>query len=208
MKGEIQVFDQMSDGELMRLIQNRNLDALKELYKRYERLLFSLAMKVLSNSQEAEEVVQDVWLKVWNKSELFDPRKQKKFSSWIIRVCFNTALDKLKKRKVDYYLDIENLDDIPNCGVNLDREMDLQTLKFCVKQALQKLPEEQRLIIELIYFQGYSQAEVAEHMGIPLGTVKSRTRLAMTKIKRVLYGEGGECRCDKVRADLKNYLLQ
>lgn len=198
--------DQLSDNELMRLVQKRNLDALKELYARYEQLLFSVAMKVLSNRQEAEETVQDVWLKVWNKSELFDIRKSTKFSSWIIQICHHTAIDKLKKRNVNCHVGIENIENLPDRSINLESKFELQTLKFCVKHAMKKLPEEQREIIELIYFEDLTHREIARRMGIPLGTVKSRARLAMAKLKKLVDGEGGECRCGTVRVDLKNCL--
>jgi RNA polymerase sigma factor (sigma-70 family) len=184
------VLSHLTDDELIQLVQNKELDALKELYKRYERLTYSLAMKILGNTQEAEEVVQDVFMKVWNKSKLFDINKQTKFSSWIIRVCYNTAIDKLKKRKGYSHLDVEILESLPDISVDLDNELELMSLKNRVKEALKNLPNEQKEIIELMYFDGFSQSEIAEAMGIPLGTVKSRVRLALTKLKKLLNGEG------------------
>lgn len=190
--------ERLTDDELMLLVQKKDLDALKELYARYERLTYSMAMKILRNSQEAEEVVQDVFIKIWNKSTLYDSSRGQKFSSWLLRVCHNTAIDKLKRRRGANLLDVENLASIPDIRIDLDNELEMKSLKNRIKEALRKLPEEQREIIELLYFEGFTQSEVAEGMGIPLGTVKSRARLAMVKLKKLLNGEGVQTNAERI----------
>lgn len=183
------MLNRLSDHELVRLVQNKDLDALKELYARYERLTYSLAMKLLGNSQEAEEVVQDVFIKLWNKSELFDTRGNSKFSSWLLTICKNAAIDKIKKRKGNYTLNIEELVDIPDIRVDLFNEVEFASIKKQIKGALRKLPDEQRELIELVYFEGLTQVEISEKTGIPLGTVKSRIRLGLHKLRKVLKSE-------------------
>lgn len=192
------MLERLSDGELMQLVQKKDLDALKELYARYERLTYSLAMKTLRNSQEAEEVVQDVFMKLWNKSTLYDPSRGQKFSSWLLRICQNAAIDKLKSRRGADHLDDEKFASIPDIRIDLDNELEMRSLKNRIKEALRKLPEEQREIIELLYFEGFTHSEVAEGMGIPLGTVKSRARLAMVKLKRLLNGEGVRTNAERI----------
>lgn len=183
------MLNRLSDNELVRLIQNKDLDALKELYARYERLTYSLAMKIVGNSQEAEEIVQDVFMKIWHKSVLFDVEGKSKFSSWILTVCKNTAIDKLKKRKGNNVLNIEELVDLPDIRVDLFNEVEFASIKKRVKEALRKLPDEQRELIELMYFHGLTQSDIAEKLDIPLGTVKSRVRLGLQKLKKLLSRE-------------------
>lgn len=176
----------LSDIHLILRVQQRDIDALKVLYDRYERVLFSQAMKILGNPQEAEEVVQDVFLKLWNKSALYDPRKPH-VSAWLLRICHNTAIDKLKRRSRNEY--IEDSEEKYNFTMDFDYEIELNQIKEQIREALNTLPDEQKKVIELIYFEGLSQPEIAAKLNIPLGTVKSRARLAMARLKKIFVRE-------------------
>lgn len=176
----------VSDIYLILRVQQKDIEALKVLYDRYERVLFSQAMKILNNPQEAEEVVQDVFLKLWNKSALFDPGKPYA-SAWLLRICRNTAIDKLKRRRRNEY--IEDKENMYYFTMDVNDEIELNQIKEQIREALNMLPSEQKEVIELIYFEGLSQAETATKLNIPLGTVKSRTRLAMARLKKFLVRE-------------------
>lgn len=175
-----------TDTDLVELIRQRNTDALREIYARYGRLLYSLAVKILSNRQEAEEVVQDVLIKLWNNPERFDVSKEGKLSSWLIRVCHNAAIDKQRRRKNVTYLDGDTLADIYTLGVVLKDETEILDMRIRIESALKNLPSEQRQVIEMMFFQGSSQSEIAATLDIPLGTVKSRARLGLKKLRDVL----------------------
>jgi RNA polymerase sigma-70 factor (family 1) len=191
------VLENLSDAELMELVAKNDLTALRVLYRRYERLAFALSKKIVGSSQEAEEVVQDVFMKIWNKGHTFNSNKSSKFSSWLLRICQNTALDTLRKKSNATYTPLDTLANILDSSINLDNELEMRLIKNRLREKLNELPNEQREVIELMYFEGLSQAEIAEGMGIPLGTVKSRARLAMAKLRQSLKGKGSERRGEK-----------
>jgi len=181
------MFDELSDHELLELIKQENLDALNELYSRYGRGIYSVAYKITKDANEAEEVTQDTFIKLWTNSKSFDIDKAPKVSSWLLKICQNAALDRVRKMKNKSKIVGESkLAFLTDYTVNLENEIEIHMLKKQIKEALMKLPQEQREIIELIYFEGLSQREIAEGMGIPLGTVKSRVKLAMVKLKKLL----------------------
>jgi RNA polymerase sigma-70 factor, ECF subfamily len=141
--------------------------------------LLRIARRIVNDQQIAEEIVQDVYLEVWNKRSQFQPDKGK-LSSWVNQITRNRAIDRIKKEQrnfketvvEDHHLvdkEIYNQDDFGN--------------KDIINGALNSLNTDQKEILKLIYLEGYSQAEVASKKKIPLGTVKSRVRLGMKKLK-------------------------
>ncbi|MCA0989392.1 RNA polymerase sigma factor [Guptibacillus algicola] len=144
--------------------------------------LQSIARRIVNDQQIAEEVVQDVYLEVWNKRHQFDPNKGK-LSSWVNQITKNRAIDRTKKEQrhfretviEDYHILNENSYTHDNIEDN-----------HVIYMALTSLTNEQQEIVRLIYIEGYSQAEVATKKKIPLGTVKSRVRLGMKKLKETI----------------------
>lgn len=177
------MFEDIEDQELMELIKSENLDAFNELYSRYGRLVFNLAYKWTRNINEAEEVTQEVFEKIWVRRNTYVMKKSK-VSSWIYKICQNTAFDFLRRKKKTSYLDESQLDFLVDDNINLENEIEMHAIRQLLKNAIADLPKEQQEIIKLMYFEGKTQKEIAASLNIPLGTVKSRVKLAMTKLRR------------------------
>jgi RNA polymerase sigma-70 factor (family 1) len=180
---------EITDKELMKKVAQKDSHAFRILYRRYERQVFSLAKKIVGNKEEAEDVVQEVFSKLWNKPHLFDPEKSSKFSSWLLRVCHNAALDKIKSRKNNNVVQLDT--GIASSTFFVENQIEQAELMKTMEDIVyNKLPKEQAEIIVLMYCHELTQREIAERTGIPLGTVKTRATTALKKIKALL--QGGE----------------
>jgi RNA polymerase sigma-70 factor (ECF subfamily) len=171
-----------SDRELMKQIGQGEQYALMELYARYGNAVYGLALHVLHDTGLAEEVTQDTFLKVWKQSERWDADKGK-LSSWLLTVARHTAIDRYRK-----------LQRRPPAGIPLeDVELSLGQMALVdtpqwadgqlLARLLEQLPPEQAQLIQLAFFHGMSHSELAESLGLPLGTVKTRLRLGLQKLK-------------------------
>lgn len=174
----------------MKRIQARDADALEELYGLYKQLLFGMVLSIVKRRKEAEDVLQEVFVTIWNKADSFDENRGNVYS-WIITLTRNKAIDRIRskgyktqdKASVSIHESLFTLE-----GDNLDP---LETTIFSdraelVKKALQEIPETQSQVIKIAYYRGMTQAEIADHLDLPLGTVKTRTRQGMIKLKRIL----------------------
>jgi RNA polymerase sigma-70 factor (ECF subfamily) len=177
----------LTDEQLVELVARDESWALAELYDRYVRLVFSLALKVLNDRSSAEEVVQEVFAKVWRGSRAFDA-KRGKFSSWLIGIAHHQCIDELRRRRVRPVA--ETIDDLPLADLPGDDDptqaAEVAFERSRVRQALMQIPVEQRIVIELAFFEGLTHREIADRSGDPLGTVKTRVRLGMQKLKEIL----------------------
>ncbi len=181
-------YNALADEEIIARLKAGDSWAMSVLYDRYARLVFSLSLKILNDRGAAEETVQEVFVKVWKRCREYDARRGK-FSSWLTGIAHNHAIDELRRRRVrPSASDGEDdamesvLDDGP---APLDLAM--QSLeRRRIMQALKQIPDEQRQAIELAYFEGLTQQEISERLGDPLGTVKTRMRLGMQKLKTLL----------------------
>jgi RNA polymerase sigma-70 factor (ECF subfamily) len=176
-----------SDAELVRLVSKNESWALAEIYNRYARLVFSLALKILNDRATAEEVVQEVFVKVWRRAR--DYRAERgKFSSWLTGITHHHAIDELRRRRVRPAAsgDENAAAEVPDDGPTpIDRAV--QSLEHRrIVEALGVIPVEQRRAIEMAYFEGLTQQEIADKLGEPLGTIKTRMRLGMQKLKTLL----------------------
>jgi RNA polymerase sigma-70 factor (ECF subfamily) len=175
----------MSDIELMQRVAERDQSALSELYGRYGGPVYSLTLRVLQNSTLAEETTQDIFLKVWNQAESWDPSKGQ-LISWLLTIARYTSIDRLRKESRQPALTETALDDMPNILatrglVDDPRWQDGRLLRSLMTQ----LPNEQIQVIELAFFQGLTHSEIAESTKLPLGTVKTRVRLGLQKLKNL-----------------------
>jgi RNA polymerase sigma-70 factor (ECF subfamily) len=177
-----------TDGELLARIAARDDAALGALYDRYGGLALGLAFRVLRDRGQAEDIVQEAFLSVWRRAATFDPRRGNA-RSWLMSIVHNAAIDRRRGRfrHQQDEVDIEDHawrladDDVwDDVSRQLDREQ--------VLQALAQIPTEQRETLELAYFGGLTQAEIAERTGQPLGTVKSRARLGLRRLEGLLRG--------------------
>lgn len=181
-------YQEMSDLELLALIGRSDKDALAALYERYGRRVFSLAVRILNDSVTSEEVTQDVFLSIWRRGASYSPDKGK-FTTWLFSIAHNRTIDELRRRRRDLNRgndDVEEHLDIIAADISPDDSAVAQSEYAMVREAMKALPPEQRQVVELAYFRGLTQAEIAEKMGQPLGTVKTRMRLALKKLRDAL----------------------
>jgi len=178
------------DRELLRAIARRDTDALVALYDRYNRLAFGLAYRILGDAFVAEEVVQDAFMSVWRNAASYDFARGN-VRSWLLTIVRNRAIDQLRGRFGRSQSDVD-LDALaPVLAVpDLSDEVLTNIQASDARAALPAVPEEQRIVIELAYFEGLTHVEIAERLGIPLGTVKSRLRLGLQKLHDLLVSTG------------------
>lgn len=164
--------------------------ALEFLYDRYSALVFSVSLRVLRDTQLAEDVVQEVFLRLWRQPTSFDPERGR-FVSWLMSVTRNRSLDeqrRLSRRSRSESHDEDTVRDLPGRDRLDDPQLGLEIgeQRAAVRAAMTRLPPAQREVIELAYFGGLTQVEIAERTGDPLGTVKTRIRLGMRKMRETL----------------------
>ena len=185
---EARNYSDMSDEILLAKIAESDRQALEALYDRYGRRVFALAARMLNDPQSSEEVTQDVFMSVWRRVTSYKPGRGK-FTTWLFSIAHNRTIDELRKRMRDRNRDNQNIDDhidikeesaLPADQIVAQSEFDM------VKHAMKALPEEQRRVVELSYFGGFTQVEISEMTGQPLGTVKTRMRLALKKLRASL----------------------
>lgn len=186
-------FDSVEDALLIRYIANGQQSAVEALYDRYHRLVFSVALAVVGDRSVAEEVTLDVFLHAWRGAKTYDPSRAK-VSTWLVAIARHHAIDVLRwqSSRVDsksvLLEDMQLLDDTDSsdpedqAGRSMERRV--------VQAALTNLPRDQRQALYLAFFKGYSHQEIAELLAQPLGTVKTRIRLAMQKLRQMLIDEG------------------
>lgn len=177
------------DASILRLIAHRNSEALGILYDRYGRLVYSIALNTINNTETAEEIAQDVFTRVWEKAVSYNP-EQAKVSTWLMTITRNRAIDELRRLKnrpeltsVEWAETIL-VTDSKDHGPEAAAEMHWQ--QKSVREAVNALPREQRQVLALAFYKGYSHSEIAEALGEPLGTVKTRLRQAMIRLRQVL----------------------
>jgi RNA polymerase sigma-70 factor, ECF subfamily len=166
----------------MERVRSRDADAFELLYDRYHRLVYGVALRVLADAAAAEDVTQSVFLKIWSTPQLF---RAGNFGAWIARVARNRAVDLARKRAL--YAESEFADSLPE-----DQALEDRALAHIdgerVRRALTLLPPEQREPIELGFFGGITQEQIARQTGLPLGTVKTRMRTGLRRLRSALEG--------------------
>jgi RNA polymerase sigma-70 factor (ECF subfamily) len=185
-------FTRYDDPALMSLIARSQEGALIQLYDRYNRLVFGLAYAIVHDQATAEEITLDVFMRVWQKAATYRP-EQAKVSTWLTHIARNHAIDVLRRqasrpeRSAVPWEDREFLSDSSSQSP-ADSAEDLQQRER-IQKALTVLPPEQRQVLFLAYFEGYTQTRIAESLRQPLGTIKTRIRLAMQKLRDLLREE-------------------
>ena len=175
-----------TDDALMAALAARELTALAGLYDRYGRLAYALAYRILGESEGAEDVVHDAFLSAWRGAASYR-RERGNPRGWLLSIVHHRAVDILRRKTAFRPAPLEAAEQRPaaeDTALMAERNVEEQT----VRQALQALPEAQRRTIELAYFGGYTHVELAELMGVPLGTVKGRMRIGLQKMRRALEG--------------------
>ena len=183
-------YSALDDEGLLRLISHQQTDALSALYDRYGRLVFSLALQMMGEVAVAEEITQDVFLRVWEKAHTYRA-DQARVSTWITSITRYRSIDLLRRRKsrpdhTSLAWDDLPLNATPVTGEGPEDMTELSMLQKRVRIAIATLPDEQKKVLALAYFKGLTHSEIAEILGDPLGTVKTRIRAGMQKLKDLL----------------------
>ena len=178
------------DPDLLRRIARRDESALAELYDRYSGLLLALSRRILIDAAEAEEILQEVFLQVWNQAERYD-RGRSSVSTWLVLITRSRSIDRLRSRQVKDRTLQSLKQEKPDQHTSPEGmgSVLLSQRRRRLRQEMQELPVEQRQVLEHAFFKGMTQSEIAQSTGIPLGTVKTRTLLAMKKLRRALRAE-------------------
>ncbi len=165
-------------------LKNKKQSALDYLYDHYSGALYGVVFRILKKEEVSEEVLQDVFLKIWSKIDAYDSSKGKLFT-WMLNIARNHAIDKTRSKEMNMGKKTDDIDYLVNKIDNRERA-ELQIDAIGLKEVLMELSEDQRFIVNQLYLKGYTQSEVAKEFDIPLGTVKTRLRAAMIELRSIL----------------------
>ena len=180
-----------TDADLYVPLRGGHPEAVQLIYERYGGLAFSLAVRILGDAGRAEDVVQDVMTSVWRKPERFDPERGA-FRTWFLTLVRNRSIDVLRGKEKREHRETQLPVQARASSAASDpwQAVSLSLERKALREALDSIPADQRHIIELAYFGGYTQSEIAERLQLPLGTVKGRLRLGLEKLHSYLSGRG------------------
>jgi RNA polymerase sigma-70 factor (ECF subfamily) len=182
-----------TDRALVARIEARDATALAFLYDRHAARILGLAQRILGDTGDAEEILQEVFLHVWRATATFDPSRGPVLA-WLLVATRSRSIDRLRSRRAAGRVGARTIDDIPEISSREDLEADAATREWEARcrAAIGQLPEDQKRALELAYFDGLTHREIAERTGIPLGTVKTRVRLGLMKLRELVrpYREG------------------
>lgn len=164
---------------LVNSVKGGREDAFAEIYDLFSPALFGLIRTIVRSEDDASDLLQDAFVKIWKNIDSFNVEKGTLFT-WMLNISRNTAIDFLRKTKKESNSEIQNLSN--DVGMRSDLVTNPETIGM--KSMLLKLPEEQRILIDYVYFRGYTQSEIAEELDMPIGTVKTRIRAAMGELRK------------------------
>ncbi len=183
-------YSELSDADLMKKVKIGDSKALEALYNRFSPVLFTLVKKIIGDQETAEEVLIDIFVIIWRKSHLYDDRINNAYC-WVMTLARNKSIDSVR-RKAGAGLPEDNYDDafedlfiIPRLSPEID-ELDMKTaisIKANIEEALHKLTDAQQYVLYLAYYEGLTQNEIALKLKIPVQTVKSKVKIALTNLK-------------------------
>lgn len=181
---------EITDSDLLRAIQRGDESALGALYDRYGAILFGLVIRIVNNRPEAEDVLQQVFLQVWNRARDFDEERGKVFT-WLVTLARSRAIDRMRSLAVRAKaVDIAGQSSPQTVPATGDEAVLRGEQREFIRGLLQELPEDQRNVLLLAYFEGLTQTEIAERLDQPLGTIKTRMRTALIRLRDALKGKG------------------
>jgi RNA polymerase sigma-70 factor (ECF subfamily) len=187
---------QQPDEFLLQLIAQRNADALEELYNRHAQIVYNLIVRIVRERTIADELLQDTFWQVWQQAAKF--RGDGSVAAWIYRIARNKSLDQLRRQSTrPQPVQTESEQDeqalwaqLPADNAEIEPIAESREDRLSVRQALSQIPKEQQICLSLAYFEGLSQRQIAEQTNTPLGTVKTRIRMGMEKLERILIASG------------------
>lgn len=170
--------------ELIALLKARNEQALRALYDHYSAALYGVVFRVVNDKETAEDVLQEVFVKIWNNSASYDATKGRLYT-WLLNIARNTAIDKTRSKDFRNEGQVRSIEDFVY-SVDKQHNQSTATDHIGLRKLVDELKPEQRQLIDLLYFGGYTQTEVAEELGIPLGTVKTRVKAAISRLRELI----------------------
>ena len=173
-----------NDQELIERLRRRDPDAMSDLYDRYSRIVYSVILRVVRNASVAEELAQETFLRAWNRAGDFDGARGK-LVPWLLTIARNRAIDYLRStagQQQSNTFELLSSERVTLFVNTEDRMLDLEQARR-IRAAFSQLNKNQREVLELAYFEGLSQSEMAEKLGQPLGTIKTWVRTALTNLR-------------------------
>lgn len=185
---------ELPDSDLVDAIVAGDLHAMEILYDRYHRAVFSFAYRILGDRERAEELLQEVFVRAWRNARKFSEGKGT-YITWLLSITHNMAIDDIRRhnrrpKKAESADPVLMLTNVQDRGPTVEEQAILGNTSAMVREALDQLPEAQRSALELAYFHGLTQKEIAELQNEPLGTIKTRMRLAIKKLREYLEAQG------------------
>jgi RNA polymerase sigma-70 factor (ECF subfamily) len=173
-----------SEEELLALLKNGDESSFAYLYDHYSGALYGIIFRMINNQQLAEDVLQEAFVKIWNNLSSYDPSKGRLFT-WMLNITKNLSIDTMRAKSYKQQSKIQNSENVVNHPDSNSSENDkFDTLG--IREQVTLLKKNQKQIIDLAYFEGFTQVEISEKLGIPLGTVKTRMRAAVLELKKLL----------------------
>ncbi len=178
-----------AEAELLKEIAHGSEKALSRLYDRYSRLLYSLILAILKNRQDADEVLQEVFLQVWRRAGRYDSRRGTAYG-WLVTLARARSLDRTRSKNVPRHRETQEIVDLLDGWQDTPQASQLDAVLMleraeAVREVLARIPPEQRQALEFAYFGGHTQSEIARLLEIPLGTVKSRMRHGLIALRQL-----------------------
>jgi len=191
-------YEQLSDEQLMAHVQNQDRGAYRILYDRYKRAVLGLSYRIVGDSAVAEEIMQETFWRIWKNSDGFNHRRGT-FPNWMFGIARNLSIDTVRrKKKFEMHPLPDDQFESESPGRPLPADHDVQEIAWTslqhqkIKLAMADLPDDQRDVVNWIYFKGMTRREIAHVHNIPFGTINTRARLALDKLKRSLLAMGVE----------------
>jgi RNA polymerase sigma factor (sigma-70 family) len=168
---------------LVARIKERDKAALEYLYDKYSGALFGVIKRIITKEEVAEEILQDVFIKIWDRMGSYDASKGRLFT-WMLNIARNQAIDKTRSKEISNESKTAGLENLVG---RIDRKEFVEQVVDAIglREGLSQLPDDQKLVVEYLYLKGYTQSELAEELHIPLGTIKTRLRLGMIQLRQI-----------------------
>jgi len=173
----------LPENDLVMAIRNKEKAGAEALYDMYSSSLYGIIFRVVQHEEMAEDLLQDTFLRIWNSFESYDSSKGRLFT-WMVNIARNIAIDKTRSKD---FRNSAKTEDIENNALTLNKQSDnsLNPEAIGLRELVAKLKPEQKMILDMVYFRGFTHAEVSEELDIPLGTVKTRLRNAIISLRKV-----------------------
>jgi RNA polymerase sigma-70 factor (ECF subfamily) len=178
----------MTDAELIAGIRSRQRQAFDVFYDRYAQIIFNLCLRILKDEMDAEDVVQEIFVQIWKEADRFDATRAS-VKTWLFTIARSRSLDRYRSRKTVQNKLEDHSDESLQQMAGKDDLQASSSMQQYVGNALSQLSAEQRVVLELSYYEGLTQEEIAGRLGEPLGTVKSRIRSALIKLRSLFAGD-------------------